>query len=570
LPKGSIRVPHLFHDRLKSLVNISCQRLEHLFEEVRRALKPGGYFLLDEVVTAGMRHWDYELFQVLPKVIAATDRNTANAVILEWLRRLGDIPACGPCATLSTQNIHLTPDVNWINQETLLGHDLSALLRDIYQNRSLRSQFYVSLLAGGGNAQFEHEPAYPALKFPDAGYQLLALYRFWNIIQYWYPNRNILDDDWVSVLTGFIPKIALAKNKDEYQLGMLELIGKITDTHANLPSAPQQSRPPAGACQLPIVTRFVENRAVVIGYSEAVAGPATGFKIGDVIESLDGLPVQDLVNQLTPYYPASNLPVRLRDIARGLTRGDCAAVHVSIHRDSRVENISAERIPLSKLDLLAGTTHDLKGDTFRLLSADVAYLKLSSVKSNEVAGYIQQANKTKGLIIDIRNYPSEFVVFTLGSLLQERPTPFARFTMPDLQNPGAFYFLDLMTLQVGQPHYSGKVAILIDEASQSQAEYTSMAFRSAPQAIVVGSTTAGADGNVSPIPLPGGQRTSISGLGVFYPDKTPTKRIGIIPDVEVRPTIAGIGEGRDEVLEEAIRRILGPQTPQAQIEKLYR
>ena len=50
----------------------------------------------------------------------------------------------------------------------------------------------------------------------------------------------------------------------------------------------------------------------------------------------------------------------------------------------------------------------------------------------------------------------------------------------------------------------------------------------------------------------------ISGLGVFYPDKKPTQRIGIIPDVEVRPTIAGIRAGRDEVLEAALRQILEP------------
>ena len=81
------------------------------------------------------------------------------------------------------------------------------------------------------------------------------------------------------------------------------------------------------------------------------------------------------------------------------------------------------------------------------------------------------------------------------------------------------------------------------------------AFRSAPKAIVVGSTASGADGNVSAIPLPGGLNTAISGIGVFYPDKRPTQRISIIPDIEVIPTIEGIRTGRDEVLEEAIRRI---------------
>jgi C-terminal processing protease CtpA/Prc len=99
--------------------------------------------------------------------------------------------------------------------------------------------------------------------------------------------------------------------------------------------------------------------------------------------------------------------------------------------------------------------------------------------------------------------------------------------------------------------------ILIDEATQSQAEFTAMAFRTAPRAIVVGSTTAGADGNVVPVPLPGGIDTRITHAGVFYPDRTPTQRVGIVPDLVVRPTIRGIREGRDEVLEAGVSQALG-------------
>ena len=60
----------------------------------------------------------------------------------------------------------------------------------------------------------------------------------------------------------------------------------------------------------------------------------------------------------------------------------------------------------------------------------------------------------------------------------------------------------------------------------------------------------------------------ISGVSVFYPDKTPTQRVGIVPNVQARPTIAGIREQRDEVLEEALRQILGAQTPAAEIARL--
>jgi C-terminal processing protease CtpA/Prc len=160
------------------------------------------------------------------------------------------------------------------------------------------------------------------------------------------------------------------------------------------------------------------------------------------------------------------------------------------------------------------------------------------------------------------------MVFALGSLLMDKETAFVRFTSGDLSNPGAFHFGAPLSITPAKPHYSGKVVILVDELTQSSAEYTSMALRASPNAFVIGSTTAGADGNVSQIALPGGQRTMISGLGVFYPDKRPTQRVGIVPDLMVRPTIAGIRVGRDEVLEAAIRQILGPGIPAAVIETL--
>lgn len=108
----------------------------------------------------------------------------------------------------------------------------------------------------------------------------------------------------------------------------------------------------------------------------------------------------------------------------------------------------------------------------------------------------------------------------------------------------------------------------VDEVSVIQSEYTAMAFRAASNAVVVGSTSAGTDGNVSRIPLPGGLSTRISGIGVFYPDKTPTPRVGIIADVEVRPTIESIRQGRDRVLEEAVRQILQKDVADAEIRRI--
>ena len=70
--------------------------------------------------------------------------------------------------------------------------------------------------------------------------------------------------------------------------------------------------------------------------------------------------------------------------------------------------------------------------------------------------------------------------------------------------------------------------------------------------------------------MPGGEATSISGIGVFYPDKTPTQKIGIVPDIEVNPTVAGLRAGRDELLEAAVYEILGDEIEAGELRRITR
>jgi len=520
------------------------------------------------LITKGERHWDYDLLRVLPSILSAPDRNTANATLAKWIQGIGAINPCD-CVKLNETELHLRPKLAWLADNKLLGAELSASLQSIHANRVVNTrQFYVSRVPNIGNPSFDNEPSYPNIKLPDAGFQILALYRFWNIVEYWFPYRDLLSEDWDKVLIDSLPRVVLANNADAYQLAMMELIARVNDTHANLWTS-LKVRPPTGACQLPVKVRFIEGRPVISGYA-GKAGETSGLKPGDIITELDGVTIAKLMESWSRYYAASNEPTRLRDIAVQMTRGECGKATIRVSRNNAAIEINSERVAPGEPNVLE-FFHDLPGETFRLLSKDVAYLKLSTVKQDDAAKYIQSAAGTKGLIIDIRNYPKEFMVFTLGSLLVDQKTDFVRFTAGDLSNPGAFHFGGApLSLTPQQPHYPGKVVILVDEVTQSSAEYTSMAFRASPRARVIGSTTAAADGNVSMIPLPGGFRSMISGIGVFYPDKKPTQRIGIIADREVKPTIDGIRAGRDEVLEAAIREIVGNAVPAAEIEKMIK
>lgn len=71
--------------------------------------------------------------------------------------------------------------------------------------------------------------------------------------------------------------------------------------------------------------------------------------------------------------------------------------------------------------------------------------------------------------------------------------------------------------------------------------------------------TTGANGDVTWFPVPGGIRINFSGHDVRWPDGRQLQRVGLKPDVEVAPTIAGIRAGRDEVLEKAVEYLSGAQ-----------
>ena len=225
--------------------------------------------------------------------------------------------------------------------------------------------------------------------------------------------------------------------------------------------------------------------------------------------------------------------------------------------------LNSNRLASASIDFSRTYSHDLPGPAFQMVAPDVAYVKISTLLRADCASDILAAAGTRGLIIDLRDYPSDFPIYTLGSMLVTDPTPFAWFTHADIANPGAFHWWEVVQLTPSAPHYSGQVVILVDETTQSSAEFHAMAFRAVPGAIVIGSTTAGADGDVSTVPIPGGLSSCISGLGVFYPDQRPTQRVGIVPDIWVTPTIAGLRAGRDELIEAAIGYISTERPSQA-------
>ncbi|HOE38990.1 MAG TPA: S41 family peptidase [Bacteroidales bacterium] len=501
-------------------------------------------------IAKGKYDWDIELLKVFPEVFQAKDEQSRDIILLEWIKSLGEITEFNK-STIKFENALLGPDLDWINNSEF-SDNLTEILLEVKNAKMPKTHHYIALHRSVGNPEFKNERKYSTMHYPNTGYRLLALFRYWNIIQYYFPYKDLIDEDWKDVLEEFIPKVVNAKNDVEYALNILELIGRVHDTHANIWGwSPLLNH--FGLRYPNVKLSFIEEKAVVVDFFDDSSLMATGLKIGDIIVSVNDKLVEEIVNERLKFTPASNYTTKLRDIANNLLRTTDTLINVKFIRDNNPEELTLKTYSSTEINISKYQRNDT---CFRLINKDIAYIDNELLQNKYLPELWKKIRKTKGLILDLRNYPSDFPLYGLSSYLMPNNIPFVKFSEGSIENPGLFTYSG--TSSVGRnnkKYYKGKIVIIINEITQSSSEYHAMAYRVHPNAVVIGSTTAGADGNVSEFYLPGGLRTMISGIGIYYPDGTGTQRVGIVPDIEIKPTINGIKEGRDELLEKAISLI---------------
>lgn len=501
-------------------------------------------------IAKGDFNWDYELFRILPKIIQSQNLRDRDNILINWVKNLGEFDLADESKKIEG-DIKIKPDLDWIANSNLSA-GLKSQLTKIKNGKRTLKNYYIDLMGGVGNPKFKNELAYSEMNYPDAGYRLLSLYRYWNIIQYFFPYKNLIEEDWKNVLKDLIPKFINASNEIEYKLAVLELMARVHDTHSNIWGSNESLNNYRGKYYAPVEIRFIENKAIVADFYDEELGKKSGLQIGDVISTINKKTIEEIVKEKLKYTPASNYPTQLRDIAGNLLRTNESTIKIEFSRNGKTHLSEIKTYSTDKINIYK--RYQNKDTCFKFINPDIAYLYPGTIKNNYLPDIMSAVKNTKGLIIDLRCYPSEFIVFSLGEYLLPDSTAFVKFSMGSITEPGTFTMTG-NNLKVGEKnndYYKGKVIILINENTQSSAEYHTMAFRTAPKATVIGSTTAGADGNVSQFSLPGGITTMISGIGIYYPDYRETQRVGIVPDIEVKPTIKGIKEGRDEVLEKAI------------------
>ncbi len=501
-------------------------------------------------VAQGNQNWDLELINTLQELKNDQSNQDFNNTLENMINHAGEMAK--PTTQLPTvpNSMKYNLDLHWL-EDPIFTEEVRAQL-DTVQNRFRpQNNYYVGKTAEASNPTFNTDDQFYQWgvdQYPEEKYRLLALFRYWNIINYFYPYKYIIDQYWDSTLVEFIPKIVNADSNRLYHLTFLELATRINDSHAFTYSK-LINETIFGYYYLPLTLKYVENETVITG----VFIDYEKIEVGDIIRSINGLDIYTIRDSLRQFTQGSNEPTIERNINTRLLRGQNTSVQMTL-----VDQNGQKQVTLSR-DVYINDYSNLianKGKIWKILKVDskeYGYVDMGRLQVLSLGMMFNDLWDTDGIIFDIRNYPQGTMWSMIGYLFNA-PLHIANFTVPNIEYPGTINW-KYETVGTGNfsSTYKKKIFILFDENTQSQAEYTVMALEQHPQAIKIGSQTAGADGNISSIYLPGGIITIFTGLGVFYPDFTETQRIGIIPDLEVQPTITGIRAGRDEVLEAALQ-----------------
>lgn len=503
-------------------------------------------------VARGYWDWDDVLIDTIESVKAAETKEAFHDAIIEMIQRAGGVNFLG--------YIHIMPDdtpeepgFQWMEDTTLFNWYITIQLKSIKQHHPLIDNVYVKYYPYVGNVNLEDENSYTDMIYPNENWRLLALFRYWNVIQYFFPYKYLIGCDWEDVLAEMIPIFEEASDAAEYHLAACQLAARINDSHAYTNSSVLTEY--WGNYYPPFKTSTIQGQTVVTFVYTGLIEDPEAVKPGDIIQRVEGTPVETIKQRLYKYMWASNESVKERNLNQYIFRGNIDHFTLTLLRDSQEQAVQVKRYlkdVLNEQDQLID-----KGPIWKILEGNIGYVDMGRLEIAHVNDAMEELTETRAIIFDIRNYPHN-TLFDIADHLNPLLCPFVKFSKPVQSAPGKFYYTDdryCGPYYYNENYYKGKVILLFNEITQSHAEFTCMALQTAPDVTCFGSQTAGADGNVSYIILPGGIITCFSGIGVYYPDGRETQRIGIVPDIEVKPTIQGIREGRDEVLEKALEYI---------------
>ena len=291
---------------------------------------------------------------------------------------------------------------------------------------------------------------------------------------------------------------------------------------------------------------FVENQWVV------VSSRVPELKVGDVLETLDGKPVEALFQEKKKYIGVSNeMAARTQFFGQRFLFPESFVVTLKGGKKASLKRLE----PVSTPQKTTGKW---------LIEKEIATIKVPGFDDpqyeKDAVSLIGQYKDAKTLIIDVRGNGGGSTPVKLIDSLMDRSYRGASTASPlgvavwkvrgYFENPQ--FFEPSLPQKPEKPLFKGRVIILTDRHVASAAEDFCIPFKDNHRATLIGETSYGSTGQPYSYTFPNGMSFRVSSKRDSFPDGSPFEGIGILPDVAVPTTIAALRNGKDAVLEKAM------------------
>ncbi|MDA6069336.1 S41 family peptidase [Flavobacterium sp. AC] len=505
-------------------------------------------------VAHGDFNWDKQLLEMLPKIYQAKTKDEFSLVLENWIDSLGEVPAATPIAlTKDVQYFDKNFDLSWIKNKKLFSENLAVKLKFIEQNRFQGDQYYITTF-NAGNVLLQNEN-YSNFQPNSKESRLQVLFMYWNLMEYFFPYKYLMDKNWNTTLEEMVPIFINAENEDDFYTAMKKLTVRLNDSHAIFYKYPiKEDEQKKNINYFPAKCKIIDDKIIVTKILSDSLAKADDIKVGDVITKINDKTIKEIISENKEIVNGSNEAFYLKNLEMPILSGYSDNVKLEFLEDGQYKSKMINWYQVHDAHRNEYRHAEIK-EKFKILNNNIGYVDMGLLKIKNVPSMIEKLKLTKAIIFDLRNYPNG-TYKEISNFLNSKPKEFVVYTKPDLTYPGRYKWSQpSITGLENNDNYKGKIVVLVNEETLSQAEWTAMCFKTADNTTIIGSQTAGADGNVSDFDLIKAFYTRFTGIGVYYPDKHETQRVGIIPDIAVKTTIKGIQEGKDEILDRALEFI---------------
>lgn len=376
----------------------------------------------------------------------------------------------------------------------------------------------------------------------------------WSVFRHFYPYWTEAAVDWDARLIPNLEAATAAVSREAHLAALRRLVAEARDGHGSVRD-PHDVRPQAW---MPIAAQWLASRLVITGSS------IEQVRVGDEITAVDGRTVGPWMSEQLTLVSGSPQRQEVRAIL-ALTRGPAGTgADLTLDRTSATATVEVTRTLREPVDVRPGGPVESRPDLIAEVRPGVWYVDLTRAEWKSLQPRLADLATAAAVIFDVRGYPTDAGARLLPHLMNA-PEHDLWMHLPCIVEPfgrvqawRSFGW----NLAPTSPHLTGKVVFLTDARAISYAESVMGYVEALGLGTIVGSATAGTNGNINAFAVPSGMVITYTGMRVTRHDGSPFHLRGVRPAVWISPTIAGIRAGRDEVLECALE-IAAPPSPRA-------